>query len=459
MNEKRKYYQEKAKQQQNIFEISPIVVILFLSFFIFTVTGAGNITIISCIGVLLCMVGVIQSSVKVDLWIFIPLVIYIIISFISGYRIYGSTISGIAATQSVFPIVYLLIAYLSEVERLFLKRLCAFWIGMMACIGIIQFMITVYSNSASRLSGIMGNPNAMGAVMVLGWFALQSCLIDLKNQTSIQKRVLQALEFMVLIALALTLSFGAFGALGLGIIVMHVYGKESFSSFINKVVEVIFACGCGVLLYIAGDLACSFWLCILLTMYIIIASFYRDMMKMYFKDRKWLCCLICFIGVVGASLLLYLRPNAMATCMERFAMIKNGLTYLGENPLLGVGPYQCRLLNLYDSDPYFNTWHIHNVFVHIGVELGYIALAMLIIATLRHFFKKEDPAQRGMFFASFIHNMMDTSFFYIATIPFLMMCCGTDERKLHSLNGMVATCIFCGFAILFVWNMIQCLMR
>ena len=116
------------------------------------------------------------------------------------------------------------------------------------------------------------------------------------------------------------------------------------------------------------------------------------------------------------------------------------------------------MLNLQDTDPYFNTWHIHNVFVHVGVELGLIALAMLIITAIRHISKREDEAQRGMFFASLTHNMMDTSFFYMATLPFLIMTAANDERRTRLLSGTVVKVIFGGFAALFTWNLIQCLL-
>ena len=110
-----------------------------------------------------------------------------------------------------------------------------------------------------------------------------------------------------------------------------------------------------------------------------------------------------------------------------------------------------------DTDPYFNTWHIHNVFVHVGVELGLPALAMLIVAMVRHLCKKEDKAQRGAFFAVLAHNLMDTSFFYIATVPFMIMISAQDEGKTRLLGGAVVKCIFSVFSVLFAWNTLQCL--
>ena len=320
-------------------------------------------------------------------------------------------------------------------------------------IGIGQFVMAAFSGSATRLSGLMGNPNAMGAMLALGWFALQSCLRE-ENGPALE-RFLRGLEFITLTALALTLSLGAFGALGIGVLVMHFYGKECFSSLLCRLAEMIFAGGCGILLYIAGNATNWPWLCLILCGYILIGAWYRGQFERELSDGKWAKLLICLTGALGVGVVAFLRPNAAATFAERLAMIRNGLGYLGVDPLLGVGPYQWRRLNLQDADTYFNTWHIHNVFVHVGVELGLIAMAMLAIAVVRHFRKREDPAQRGAFSAALVHNLMDTSFFYMATVPFLIMTAGDDEGKKRRLSGTTVKCMFSVFAVLFAWNMVQ----
>lgn len=66
-------------------------------------------------------------------------------------------------------------------------------------------------------------------------------------------------------------------------------------------------------------------------------------------------------------------------------------------------------------------------------------------------------AQRGAFFAVLAHNLMDTSFFYIATVPFMIMISAQDEGKTRLLGGAVVKCIFSVFSVLFAWNTLQCL--
>ena len=135
-------------------------------------------------------------------------------------------------------------------------------------------------------------------------------------------------------------------------------------------------------------------------------------------------------------------------------MMRNGLGYITDFPLLGIGPYQWRRLNLYDGDTYFNTWHIHNIFLHVGVELGLVALGMLLITLVRHALKQEDGPQRGEFVAAITHNLMDTSFFYMATVPFLIMTSAKDEKRTRALGKGIVRGIFGVFAVLFLWNFI-----
>ena len=82
-----------------------------------------------------------------------------------------------------------------------------------------------------------------------------------------------------------------------------------------------------------------------------------------------------------------IRPSALATFAERIEMMENGLGYILFHPVLGLGPSQWRSWNMFDGDKYFGTWHIHNFLIHIGVELGLIAMAALAVIVLRHFRK------------------------------------------------------------------------
>ena len=73
----------REKERQASGESRYIAVTLFLAFFIFTFIGAGNFIIVSLVGLFLCAIGLVQSSVRVDLWILVPLILYNGISLLS----------------------------------------------------------------------------------------------------------------------------------------------------------------------------------------------------------------------------------------------------------------------------------------------------------------------------------------------------------------------------------------
>ncbi|MEY8367649.1 hypothetical protein AALA24_02665 [Anaerovoracaceae bacterium 42-11] len=434
-----------------------IAVILFLSFFMLSMIGLGNALVAGIIGVMLCTVGLAQGGTETDIWILLPLIGYNAISLVSGWMTFGDTINGFASTQSLFPIIYLLLSYLESREKRMLKRLCAGWIGITAAIGIVQFTAAALGGNAERLSGIFGNPNAMGSILVIGWFALKSCILEMDEKKSKLRGFFEALEFIVLAALALTLSMGSFAALAVGVLVMGISDKMSFRGFICMTAEIAFAMGTGILMFAAGDRAQLGWLCVMLCLYIAAAALCRGTFTMFLNEKRWVAPVMAGLGILTAGAALFLRPNAAATFGERIAMMRNGIRYLFESPLLGVGPYQWRGLNLADGDLYFNTWHIHNVLIHVGVELGLIAAVMLVLTVIRHYIKKEDAAQRGGFTAAVIHNMIDTGFFYLATVPFLMMTAGGSEQKRKKLPAAAARVIFAAFVVLFAFNIYQSL--
>lgn len=123
------------------------------------------------------------------------------------------------------------------------------------------------------------------------------------------------------------------------------------------------------------------------------------------------------------------------------------------NPLLGVGPYQWRMLDLQDGGKYFNTWHIHNILIHTGVELGLIAMAMLIAIFICFCLKRKSPAAKATFFAFVLHNMMDTSFFYLGITAFLLLSVSEPQKGGKIIHTSVLRILYGVFAIFFVYNL------
>lgn len=151
-------------------------VYLFLALFILTMIGAGNAFTVGVLGIILCAEGFVRKEVEVDLWVLVPLIVYNLFSAVSSYMVYGNIAEGYISTQMIYPLLYLLMACLDEEEKKLLKRLCVGWVGAIAIIGVVQFVLQSVTQGARRLSVILGNPNALGIFLVIGWFMLMAVL-------------------------------------------------------------------------------------------------------------------------------------------------------------------------------------------------------------------------------------------------------------------------------------------
>ena len=134
-------------------------------------------------------------------------------------------------------------------------------------------------------------------------------------------------------------------------------------------------------------------------------------------------------------------------------MMASGLGYLTANPLLGVGPFRWRFLDLNDGGKYFNTWHIHNVVLHVGVEMGWIAMAALAVVLLRLLGRRSSPAERALAAVFLVHNLMDTSFFYLGITALVMAAAGGFRAGSRRLSGGRVKLLFALLAGLFAWGL------
>ncbi len=438
-----------------------VLVCLFLALFIMTLIGVGNVTIIGMLGVILCIVGMAQpSSAKADLWILVPLIVYNLLSLASSYGTHGNIVVGFASTQMIFPVIYLLMAYLDGKELGILKRLAALWTATVAAIGVGQFVFRALSGGSSRLGGLLGNPNALGIFLVLGWFALMGTEPSCEEREKGCAGYWKCLEPIILTALALTLSMGSFVAMAVGIVALLVQ-KKQYAPFKETVffgscllARAGFGIGMGILLYLAADRTDVPWICILLLIYIVLAALNWPEYCRFLERYRRMPVLISGCGLLVAAAAVLVRPSSFATFAERLEMMRNGLKYLTVNPLLGVGPYQWRILNLYDGDKYFNTYHIHNAFIHVGVELGLVALGMLLIVTVRCFMKKKDAALQAGCTAFLFHSLMDTGFFYMGIFSLAMITAAQPAEKGKKIGAAAARSIFGVLGVLFAYNLI-----
>ncbi|MEI3377179.1 MAG: hypothetical protein V8R08_05015 [Coriobacteriales bacterium] len=415
----------------NCVALCTLLVIIALSF-----TGVGNAQMVCVLGLMLCVALLTRRSMKLDLWIFVPLLIYIVLSGYGSLRTYGTLTEGYVCVQAILLAVYLAVASMDEDEAHFLRRASVAWIVLAATIGIGIFVVAAFGGTVSRLGWPLGGANALGIFMVIGWFAL----LGLKGDGMVD-RILRHGEPLVLVALALTLSLGSFGALVIGLVVMLLYAKRGrgwgavLADAAVTIVKLVIGVGTGICLYLVpswGDLP-PFNVVTLVYLVALVAFWPR--LEDFLRGHMRLTAPLAILGPLVAVAAALIRGSAPATFLERLDMIANGIGYLGLNPLFGVGPYQWRVLNMMDGDLYFNTWHIHNSLLHVAVELGVVAALMLLVIVVRFFVKRRDPAQRGAFVAFIVHNMLDTSFFFPVTASFLMVTAGSPRTTGALLYG------------------------
>lgn len=431
---------------------------LFLSLFILTWIGVGDIAIVSVLGFLLCAVGFVQGSVRMDLWVLVPLILYNLFSMASSYATYGNIVDGYASTQIIYVVLYLVLAYADEKQEYILHRLCAFWAVIVAVAGLCQFIYRTMTGSGSgRLSGILGNANALGIFLVVGWFVLLDCTED--REENRWNNFLLSMEPFLLAALAMTLSMGSFLAMALGIVILFL-GKKRQSSLkemlryaYNILAKAVLGVGVGLLLYLTGTRTDAPWFCLFLLLYLVALSVCWKKLDYFLKTYVKAAAVIALSGVLVTAVVILIRPSSYATFAERLEMMHSGLKYLTVNPFLGVGPYRWRFLDMYDGGTYYNTWHIHNALLHVGVELGMAAMILLGVIVVRFLCKKNRAALKAGFAAFFFHNMMDTSFFYLGITAMVLLAVGNPQNGGKMVRTGVMRVLFGGMAILFAYNL------
>ena len=432
-----------------------ILAVMLLAVAALTVGGVGSPEAVGATGLILCAAGLTRGAAKVDLWALAALAAYLVIGDISSYVTYGYLTGGYTATQSALFVLYLLMACLDRGELLLFRRLSVLWAGCVAAHGLAQFLGKALDGSAGRLSGMMGNPNALGIFLVTAWFGLTAWMPG-EEETGLLPNLLRRLEPLILTALALTLSMGSFVALAAGMAYLAAGWlrregrKAAFSRACRMLAKAALCVGLGVLMYFTARRTAIPWLCLVELVYLLALMALWERLDRFLREIPWAAAAMSGFGVLVAAATIAIRPSSIATFAERLEMMRNGLRYILVNPLLGVGPYQWRLLNLRDADPYFNTWHIHNIPIHIAVELGLPALAALVVIVIRAY-RKKGPNRAG-FTALVCHCMIDTGFFYLGTMSLMTATVGEPEEGGAQLSGAAVKLLFLAAGAQFIYS-------
>lgn len=414
--------------------------------------GAANPLSTGMVGILLCGAGLgLRRSACIDPWIAVPMAAYLVLGMASSYVTYGDTVRSYPSTHVIFFAIYVLMACMDGGELRLFKRLNALWAGCAAVISLGMFLVRALAGMAGRLGGLLGNPNALGIFLVVGWFAITACLEE-DEEGDWMTGALRVLEPLVLATLALTLSMGSFLAMAAGILVL--LERKQGGTW-----RQVFDCGCqvlakaslcfaaGILMYFTARQTRVPWLCLFLLAWLLALAASWGIFERFLSVYRWAAVGLAGGGLAVAAAAVVIRPSAIATFAERIEMMKNGLGYILFHPVLGLGPDQWREWNLYDGDKYFGTWHIHNFLIHIGVELGLIAMAMVVIVILRHFRKTGTPGAA----AFVVHNLMDTTFFSLGITTLTLVYAGEPQKGGKPLGRTATRAVLVLLMAHFAW--------
>lgn len=434
---------------------------ILLALFVLSLVGVGDVAVVSLLGFLLCMAGLTQRSAQVDLWILVPFLVYNLACMASACAVYGEIVSGYGITHGIFPVFCLLTACLDPDEQRLLKRLCALWTGAAAAVGIGHYGLQALAQGQmGRMSGLLGNPNAMGIFFVLGWF-LVAVPTGEEGSWALARSLLEPL---LLIAAAMTLSMGSFLAMAAGVLALLAQRKkaaswrETFSYACQILAKASLGMGTGLLIYLSAARTDVPWSCLFLLAYGAAVMLCWRRFEAFLEAKPGMAALISALGALVSAAAVLMRPNAVATFGERLEMMASGINYLTANPLLGVGPFQWRQLDLNDGGKYFNTWHIHNIPIHVGVEMGWIAMAALLLIGIRALARRQSPEERALTAAFIVHNLIDTSFFYLGVTALVLTAAGGSREEARRLGGGGLKLLFALFAGLFAWGLCVTLM-
>lgn len=407
------------------------VVILLFAFIAMLLCGPGNSLIGSMVCVGLSITGLLYKQIRVDLFVFGCMFFCFVWGILSALYHGQDIFTGYVPQWMIYFLVYMLFVSFSDNERAVFERLLLSIIGLVLTGLILYYFFRSVLDGSSRFDLLIGNANGLGIFLVLVYFVL---LAHNKDQD-----YFVYLEPMVLTGLAMTLSMGSFLSFGVGLLYLFLCDCKklgflvSLTGFVSRLTRVILCFWIGILFYLSAGLDILWVSMLVLLVYVLFIALYPKIMH-FLDEHIPFCFFFVLWGTVIAGCAVYLRPSSIATFLERIEMMKSGIFYLTQNPLFGVGQYQWRGLDFKDGGVYFNTWCIHNLFLHIGAELGLFAVVCLLALFVYYFFDDSISAtSKAIGLSFFIHSLIDIAFFYESITLFLLFSCIYGKREDHSV--------------------------
>lgn len=85
--------------------------------------------------------------------------------------------------------------------------------------------------------------------------------------------------------------------------------------------------------------------------------------------------------------------------------------------------------------------------------MGWIAMTMVIVAGFRALCKKKSPSEQAGVAAFLVHNLIDTSFFYLGITAIVMATAGEPLEGGRKAGKAAVKSVFALFAVLFACSL------
>jgi hypothetical protein len=170
------------------------------------------------------------------------------------------------------------------------------------------------------------------------------------------------------------------------------------------------------------------YLTVMLLVGILVLSYFYPEIKKFLEKKisTFLMKCICVIAVLTELFcgIYIFGERIRGTGMERIHQMLDGLKILRGHLLLGIGPKQLERY-LMKMNVTYKTSLIHNSYIHIAVEIGIIALLILIFVMSIWLKNHKSPNykwERTVMVVVLLHFFVDISFFFEGVLMTWLIC-------------------------------------
>ena len=425
-----------------------LVYTLFSIFVILCLNKTGIPLVISLLGLIACILGFIKKETILNKSILYLLITYNVVCMISSLITTKNLFTGYVGTQLICTIILILLGFLSTKEQQHLKKLSIIFSLTISILGILLFFIKGLTGNGFRLDILFDNSNVLGIFMVITCFLIK----EVNNQK------LNLLTPLVIVTLALTLSIGSIITFILGLVILTFtkYKKDSLKNkifyFLEELSNMVIPYIIGILMYISINKLNSLTFSLILIIYLVIYITQYKKIIDFFKLHKKLNIVIFIFSLFTLLIIITLRNNFISTFLERVEMIIEGINLSFHNPIVGIGPLSFNMVNALSQGKYFNTYYIHNLWIHNSTELGILAAILLVIIFIKALKIKKTPEAQSGLIATTIHYFMDVGFMYLGITTLLMILLNKEGQEI--LSNKIKNRILIIYLILFITMLI-----